>query len=55
VLFRSEDYVLPTVIMTCGHVYCAICIMHSCDNSDINKCPICNIKFNKSNLKRIYL
>jgi len=49
-----ENYVLPSVITKCGHMYCTTCIRVMCD-SEIAKCPKCKITFAISDIIRIFI
>jgi len=49
-----ENYVLPSAIIKCGHIYCTKCIIRVC-NSEIKKCPLCKIIINNSDLIRVYI
>jgi len=49
-----ENYVLPSVIIKCGHIYCTKCITYVC-NSEIKKCPLCKITIAKSDMVRVFI
>jgi len=49
-----ESYVIPSVIIKCGHIYCTKCIIDVC-NTEINRCPLCKINITKSDLIKVFI
>ena len=47
------DFVRPTAIKICGHVYCYNCIILVCDLEN-KRCPLCKEKFIKSDLMKLF-